>query len=106
MIFKGERVIIPSSMRKEVMKSLHSSHLGIEKIKLRARNSVYWPGINKQIEDTCKECSACTATQCKLQKENMVPSEIPKYPMQMVGTYLFEWEGINFVLVVDYHSRY
>ena len=105
-VLKGERVVIPRSIRKQVIETLHSSHLGIEKSKLRARNSVFWPGINKQIEDVCNSCTACIATQRNLQKEPLLNTKIPKYPMQMVGTDLFDWEGLHFVVMVDYHSRY
>ena len=36
----------------------------------------------------------------------MIPSQLPEGPLQKVGTDLFEWKGQEFVLVVDYFSRY
>ena len=36
----------------------------------------------------------------------MIPSQLPDSPFQKVGTDLFEWRGQEFVLVVDYFSRY
>ena len=36
----------------------------------------------------------------------MIPSQLPERPFQKVGTDLFEWKGQEFVLVVDYLSRY
>ena len=35
-----------------------------------------------------------------------MPSDVPDYPFQIVGTVLFHWSGQDFVLVVDYYSRY
>ena len=35
-----------------------------------------------------------------------MPSDIPHYPFQMVGTNLFHWNGQDFILMVDYYSRY
>ena len=36
----------------------------------------------------------------------MIPSEVPQYPFQMVGSDLLHWNGQDFVVVVDYYSRY
>ena len=36
----------------------------------------------------------------------MIPSTISELPWQVVGTDLFSWNGNNYVLVVDYMSRY
>ncbi len=41
LIFKGERVVIPVSLRPEIRNALHSSHLGIESCLRRARESVF-----------------------------------------------------------------
>ena len=62
-LFKGERLIIPASMRKAVLKQLHQAHLGIEKTKLRARVTIFWPQINQQIEEMVKTCRTCLHNQ-------------------------------------------
>ena len=36
----------------------------------------------------------------------MKASDVPHYPFQMVGSDLLNWNGQDFVLVVDYYSRY
>ena len=43
LILKGERLVIPLSMREEVKQKLHQSHLGIQSCLRRAREVVYWP---------------------------------------------------------------
>ena len=40
-LLKGNRIIVPPSMRKEVMSAIHSGHLGITKCENRAKVSVY-----------------------------------------------------------------
>ena len=45
-ILKGVRVVIPSSLRKELLCRIHEGHLGIEKCKRRARETLYWPNMN------------------------------------------------------------
>ena len=49
-IYKGNRLLIPTSMRAKFMSRIHSSHLGTNSCILRARECVYWPGITSKIK--------------------------------------------------------
>ena len=49
LIFKAHRLVIPTSQRAEYLKDLHAGHLGEEKTLLRARETVFWPGISGDI---------------------------------------------------------
>ena len=40
-IYKGERIFTPSSMRSEMLDRIHESHLGIEKSRSRAGESCF-----------------------------------------------------------------
>nr|XP_054752483.1 uncharacterized protein LOC129258054 [Lytechinus pictus] len=59
LILKGERILIPKSMREYILSKLHESHQDIEKTRLRAKASVYWESINDDIEDMVKDCTVC-----------------------------------------------
>lgn len=48
-IFRGMRIVIPPALRKDMLKVVHRSHLGIVKCKQRAREAMYWPGMNTDI---------------------------------------------------------
>ena len=39
-------------------------------------------------------------------KEPMLTSAIPKYPFQIVGTDLFLWNGQEYIIVVNFYSRF
>ena len=93
-------------MRKAVLKQLHQAHLGIEKTKWRVRAAIFWPQINQQIEEMVKTCSTCLHNQKQHPREPMMSSDVPHNPFQMVGSDLFHWNDQDFVLVVDYYSRY
>ena len=62
MLLKDKRLIIPVSIRKEVLKQLHQAHMGIERTKWRARATISWPQINQQIEETVKRHAAPSYT--------------------------------------------
>ena len=51
-VLRGERIAIPPSMGKEMLEKIHQGHMRIEKSKRRARDKLYWPGMNSQITDT------------------------------------------------------
>ena len=52
LVLKGCRVVIPASARKDTLMALHDSHQGIERTKRRARQTVWWPGLNSDITNT------------------------------------------------------
>ena len=105
LLLKGNRIVIPDDLRNEVLEQLHTGHQGLVKCKERARVSVWWPGITKDIEAYIRKCKIC----CQFQQtkyEPLIPSELPANPWQKVGTDLFVWDNATYLLVVDYYSRF
>ena len=105
-LYKGERIIIPQSLRQELLQVLHKSHTGIVKTKQRAREMIYWPGLNKQIEEMSSKCEICLENRPQQQKEPMTIHPLPALPWNKVGTDLFEFQGVNYLLMVDYYSNF
>ena len=101
LIVCGQRLLIPRKMRKEVLKLLHSSHQGIERTRQRARQSVYWPGINNDIENTVKTCQECQKLLPSLQKEPMKVEVEPTRPFQSVSTDYFDHAGKHYLIYTD-----
>ena len=101
LILKGETIIVPQALRKDILAQIHEGHLGIEKSKLRARDLVFWPGMTKQIEDIVTNCSNCQELRSSNPREPMLLHEISQYPWQIVVTDLFLWNDVNHVVVVD-----
>ena len=58
-VLYGPRIVVPKAARREVLARLHDSHQGVERTKRRARQSVYWPGINNDISTTVASCDKC-----------------------------------------------
>ena len=51
LLLHGQRVVIPVSLQKEILSKIHEGHQGIQKCRLLANTSVWWPGISKHIKD-------------------------------------------------------
>ena len=59
LVLFGSRIVIPSSLRLEVLEILQSAHQGITGMKARSRMCVYWPGINGDITNRRLQCRDC-----------------------------------------------
>uniref|UniRef100_A0A674NI52 Gypsy retrotransposon integrase-like protein 1 n=1 Tax=Takifugu rubripes TaxID=31033 RepID=A0A674NI52_TAKRU len=105
-IFKREKIIIPTLLSTEMLSRIHSGHMGMEKCKLRARDILFWPGMNKQIEEMVGKCPTCLIYRPSNTKEPMMSHQIPDRPWQAVATDLFTWNNDNYIITVDYYSRY
>ncbi|XP_063959342.1 uncharacterized protein K02A2.6-like [Lytechinus pictus] len=104
-LMKGECVFIPGPLRHEVLQMIHTGHLGIVKSQQRAKSSVYWPGIDKDVEDTTRGCPICQANQRKQQHEPLVPHDVPEGPWEVVGTDLFCFNNRDYLIITDYFSK-
>ena len=105
-IFKGEKIVIPKKLQPEMLRHIHSSHLGIEKCKRRARDVLFWPGMISQIEDTVLNCQICSTYQRENTREPMLPHIIPERPWSQLGADLFVFNGNNYLILVDYYSSF
>lgn len=105
-VFKGNRIIVPKSLRKEMLQKIHTSHLGIEKCKSRARELLFWPNMNNEIENVVRNCDACIQYHTSNRKEPLLQHEIPQRPWEKIGVDLFEINRIQYLLVIDYYSRF
>lgn len=105
-LLKGEKIIVPRSLRAEMLSRIHTGHLGMEKSKQRARDVLFWPGMGKQIETLVGSCNICLERRNSAPKEPMISHPIPERPWQVVATDLFSWNGMDYIVAVDYYSRY
>jgi hypothetical protein len=105
-ILKGQQVLIPETVRADILQQLHASHLGIDKTRRLARQSVFWPGINKDIERMCQSCTLCQELQPQQAKQPLTMHERPKTPWTKLGSDLFEINKVTYLILSDYFSRY
>ena len=106
LMFKGDRIIIPQSLRPEILQRIHAAHLGIEKCRARARSAVFWPGINGAIDELISQCNTCQQYQRSNQREPLIPQHVPERPWATVAADIFCYKGRDYLLVVDYFSKY
>jgi hypothetical protein len=102
----GNRVIIPSKCRKQLLMEIHNGHLGMVRMKAVARSFIWWPGLDSQIEDTVRKCHDCQAIQ-RAPAAVMHPWERPSSPWQRIhADFLGPVDGNMFLIVVDAYSKW
>ena len=105
-IVAGNRIVIPSSLRRTVLEALHAAHQGVSIMSARAADSIYWPNITMDIQRIRDECSHCH----RIAKSNPMqpPSDItpPDYPFQKVCSDYFSFNNHEYVVVVDRYSNW
>ena len=104
LLFFKNRLVIPKSLRTEVLNKLHEGHLGREKIKARARELLYWPKMSKEIEEHCSKCKICETHARKNVRELLKPLQVPERPWKRVGTDIFSYAGKIYLVIVDAYS--
>lgn len=106
-VFKGNRAVIPKSLRLDMIHRIHASHLGIEGCLRRARECLFWPGMNAEIKDFIGKCETCRTFENKQQKESLIPHDVPvDRPWAKVGTDLFTYKDSEYLITVDYFSSF
>ena len=105
LLLYGNRLVVPRQMQAETLRKLHQGHQGIQRCRLRANISVWWPGIARQIYDFISQCPEC-CKDASPRREPLMPTPLPEFPWQKAATDLFELKGETYLIVVDYFSRF
>lgn len=70
----GIRVVIPQTLRKQLITSLHETHMGIVRTKALARGKFWWPKLDEDIEEKVRSCEICN------KYANQEPTECIPWP--------------------------
>ena len=89
-----------------MLKCIHEGGIGIKKCKARAREVMYWPRINEEIEDFISKSSVCLQHSNRHQKEPLILHDISSSAWDKVGADLFHCLGQDYLIVVDYFSNF
>lgn len=105
LLLRGTRIVFPPSLHTEVLQRLHTGHQGVVRCRARARESSWWPAISQDVETYVGRCPTCTAHR-PVAPEHLLQTPLPERPWQSVGADLFYHEGRNYIVAVDYYSKF
>lgn len=108
LLLRGFRIIIPKSLKKQVLLLSHEGHPGITSIKNRLRSKMWWPGLDKDVENFVKTGKGFQLVQIYPTPAYMKRRVMPSWPWKNIaidfkgplpsGDYIF--------VVVDYYNRF
>ena len=106
-LFMGSRAIIPNKLQHRILKMLHEGHPGITRMKMLARQCVYWQGIDRTIEDLVKSCDACPKAAKMPIKNILSPWPEPSHAWERIHIdFAGPMENAMFLIVVDAYSKW
>ena len=103
-VLKGQRVVVPGSLRRCYIEQLHKGHPGIKATKRRARDVVFWPKMTKDIERALSSCVPCNSTKPHQTKEPTKSHPTPELLWTQVSADIFKTNGMNYLMMVDAYS--
>lgn len=103
----GTRVVVPPQLQSRVIDELHEGHPEIGRMKSFARSYVWWPGMDRDLEEKVRRCLVCQATQKLPPKSPIHPWEWPEKPwtrlhIDHAGPVL----GKTLLIIVDAYSKW
>uniref|UniRef100_A0A914WGN0 RNA-directed DNA polymerase n=1 Tax=Plectus sambesii TaxID=2011161 RepID=A0A914WGN0_9BILA len=105
-LLRDDRVIIPDSLCLKLLQRLHSSHLSTVKTKQYAHAHVWWPKMDKYIEDIIQRCHTCALVAPKLQSD-FQPWPEPDLPWQRVHIdFAGPFWGEKWLLIIDAKTKF
>ena len=107
LILKATRIVIPPRMRESTLQQLHEGHLGFTKCYNRAKQTVYWSNLRKELEELVLNCQLCLKYSQAKRKPKPTPSfgqEIPVVPWTKLASDIFHFQNGSYLLIVDFTS--
>ena len=101
-----DRVVVPNNLRANILSTLHAAHQGVTMMTARAKTSVFWPGISRNIENNRKNCPECDRMAPSQPAAPPTPLEYPGYPLQKVCADFFMYRGKHYLVIVDRYSNW
>ena len=101
-----DRIVIPPSLRRTCLSSLHAAHQGTSAMITKAESSVFWPGITRDITQQRATCSACNRMAPSQPAQPPTPPSLSEYPFQCVCCDLFHYKGHQYLVLVDRYSNW
>merc|ERR1711942_90788 len=99
-----QRLVVPVSLQKRVLETLHAAHQGVSGMINRAEQSIFWPSITTDITRTRAMCRTCVRNSPSQPAGKPVRPPSPSYPFQLVVADYCHMNGVNYLVIADRYS--
>ena len=77
----------------------------ITKTQLLANGCVFWPGINKGIEEAVQQCETFMRFQAQNTAAPLTPTSTHSLPWQICASDIFTLDGVDYLILADFHTK-
>ena len=103
----ADRVIIPPSLRSQVIDLIHATHPGITCSKAIAESIAWWPRINADVSNAVKFCQQCQLAARAPPRQQYSPWPAAQRPWERVHLdYAGPFLGHHFLIAIDAYSKW
>ena len=92
-IVKGQTIAVPTSLRRKYLELAHSAHQGADSCIKRARQSIFWPGITKDIRVAMEKCEICARAAPRQEREALQQPITPEKAWSRVSVDMMTLDG-------------
>ena len=101
-ILKGEAILIPRCLRRDILGRLRSAHMGYNSMMRRVRSLVFWPGMAKDVKQLVEACAPCQELRPRNPRETLKPQDDGNGPWDKIACDIMEVKGRHYLVTVDY----
>ena len=107
-VLRGHRIMVPEKLKLDVMEIVHQGHIGISKSKAVIREKLYWPALDKDVENYNGDCIPCKANSKLPTPEPVTMSELPSATWTEISKDFFGPvpSGEKLLVIIDLYSRF
>ncbi|XP_043285741.1 uncharacterized protein [Venturia canescens] len=103
----GHRFVIPQSLRDELLNELHTAHDGIVRMKAVARSYIWWPNLDKDIENIGMSCISCLKATENPPRAKLNSWKRPSGPNRRLhADFLGPIEDKMYIVIIDAFSKW
>ena len=107
-LLRGDRIVLPNKLRQQAINLAHEDHAGMVRCKQCLRSKLWWPEMDKQLEEKIRCCHPCQLVGHSPRPEPVKPTSLPKEPwskltIDVCGPFP---TGEQVVVLTDYYSRW
>ena len=106
-LLRGDRICIPTSLQRRVVRLAHEGHQGETRTKQILRSSVWFPEMDKLVEDVVKSCMPCQVSVPTKSRTPLIVTPLPDQPWQNLSADFYSVSNeAELLVVMDDYSKF
>lgn len=109
MLFKEDKVVLPSNLHLKAIEEAHKGHIGCPAMKRILREFFWWPNMSSHVEKFVRNCNTCVVISKRNPPIPLSNRRLPEGPWEILEVDFLTVNGCGFgefMVLVDTYSRF